>query len=169
MPDAGEDPVKNEHLPEVGNETGRHPANQNAQARQRKQDARPPPIQQDAQQRGGQGANQPRQRKNGRRIGCAAVKRLPQRIEKHRLAVLGAALNRQVAQRQHENNPAVMQPGTRLSQLQHRRNSARRPPAACSIVCAIIRRLYTPAPSSGADFLCRWLRAWMPPCAGIRP
>ena len=141
--DAGEYAVENEHLPQVSGETGGPPAEQDAQPGQGKEDPSAPAVQQDAQQGRGNGSDEAGQGKDRRGVGGAAAKGIPQGVEIDGLAVLGAALDGEVAQGQDEDDPPVVEPGA--GGLQHGRTAGR--PIVGGRIGKIpqnIRRLYTP-------------------------
>ena len=56
--DAGENPVEDEHLPEIGGIAGGNPAEQDAETGQGEQDPRAPPVQEDPKERRGEGADE---------------------------------------------------------------------------------------------------------------
>ena len=111
MADAGEDAVEEEHLPQIGGEAGGQPSEKDAQSGQGEEDAGAPAVQQDAQQGGGDGANQSGQGEDGGGVGGTASEVVFEGVEIDGFAVFGAALHGHIAQGEDENYPAVVEAG----------------------------------------------------------
>ena len=118
MPDAGEDAVPDEHLPQVGGEAGGQPAGEDAKAGQGEKNAGAPLVQQDAEEGGGNGADESGQGKYGRGVGGAASEGVFEGVEIDGFAVFGAALDGEVAEGEDENHPSVVEAAARSSEHQ---------------------------------------------------
>ena len=141
MADAGENAVKDEELPQVGDEAGSPPAAEDAQPGKGEQHAGAPAVQQDAQQRRDNRPNKAGQGEYGRGVGGAVAESAPQLVVIDGLAVLGAALDGEIAEGQYEDHPAVVEAGT--GGFQHQDAGRRRRRGIWR--GQSIGRLYTPA------------------------